>query len=222
MPSPSVGPSSAQHATASSSSRLQPQTYLRVRARLAPRLLTQAPPWVRSVFDHAWAPMEALIRQASCLPPALWDHLLDCEGGFILIRPGQSCYAPGPERIGEQLIQNVAFVSVQDLAADNERPLHILGHLIDHHLGCAGRLDAPWLSEGGGAIPAWQQAGARLPGLFALGYGVDEVAQSNVRDYFAQSLAIYCRDRKRLNVSDPQIYKWFRNTLWNAAFWQKR
>jgi hypothetical protein len=52
-----------------------------------------------------------------------------------------------------------------------------------------------------------------------LGYGVDEVAQSHPRDYFAQSLALYCRDRGRLNVADPQIYRWFRSTLWNKAFW---
>jgi hypothetical protein len=95
----------------------------------------------------------------------------------------------------------------------------VLGHLIDHYLGCGGAADGHWLSEGGGVTPAWQAAGARLPALFALGYGLDEVAQSNARDYFAQSLALYCRDRQRLNVADPQIDKWFRNTLWNDAFW---
>jgi hypothetical protein len=56
--------------------------------------------------------------------------------------------------------------------------------------------------------------------MFALGYGVDEAARSNVGDYLAQSLAIFCRDRPSLNVADPLIYKWFRSTLWNRAFWQ--
>jgi hypothetical protein len=68
--------------------------------------------------------------------------------------------------------------------------------------------------------PTLRQAGERLPRLFALGYGVDEVAQADVRDYFAQSLAIYCQDRKRLNVADPQIVKWFRSTLWSDGFWR--
>jgi hypothetical protein len=65
----------------------------------------------------------------------------------------------------------------------------------------------------------WREAGARLQRLFALGYGVDKVTRSNIRDYFAQSLALYCLDRQRLNVADPQICKWFRSTLWNQAFW---
>jgi hypothetical protein len=55
--------------------------------------------------------------------------------------------------------------------------------------------------------------------LFPLGYGLDEVALSGPRNYFAQSLAFYCRDRQRLNVADPQIDKWLRSTLWQAGFW---
>jgi hypothetical protein len=117
-------------------------------------------------------------------------------------------------------VENVAFVSVQDLSLNNERPLHVIGHLIDHHLGCGGDAQGPWLSEGGGGIPLWQEAGARLGSLFALGYGIDEVARSNVRDYLAQSLALYCRDRQRLSVADPQVTKWLRSTLWNDAFWR--
>ncbi len=113
----------------------------------------------------------------------------------------------------------MAYVSVQDLALDNERPHHVIGHLIDHTLG-GGGIDAPWLSAGGGQELCWQQAGSRLARIFALGYGVDEVAQASVRDYFAQSLALYCRDRPRLNIADPQICKWFRSTLWDHGFWE--
>jgi hypothetical protein len=77
-----------------------------------------------------------------------------------------------------------------------------------------------WLSGGGGMNPTWRESGSRLQRVFALGYGVDRAAQSNVQDYLAQSLALFCRDRRRLNVADPQIYKWFRSTLWSKAFWQ--
>jgi hypothetical protein len=187
---------------------------------LLPGLLTQSPAWVRAVFDHAWAPMQALSQQVQCLPCALWGFLLGCPGGFVAITADQSQYVPGPVTIRHQPVQNVAFVSVRDLARKNELPLHVIGHLIDHHLGCGGEPDGRWLSEGGGITPGWQDAGARLPALFALGYGVDEVAQANVRDYFAQSLSFYCRERQRLNVADPQIDKWFRSTLWNETFWR--
>ncbi len=117
-------------------------------------------------------------------------------------------------------MHNVAFVSVEDLARDNDRPLHVIGHLIDHHLGCGDDPDGLWLTGGGGVTPGWQQAGNRLAGLYPLGYGVDEVARSSVRDYFAQSLAIYCRDRQRLDVADPQICRWLRNTLFDERFGQ--
>jgi hypothetical protein len=195
------------------------QEWLHARARLAPDLLARSPGWVRGVFDHAWAPMQALARQIEPLPAGLWDFLLSCPGGFALIVPGESRYAPGPAAIRDRTVHNVAYLSAADLARDNERPLHVLGHLIDHHLGCGGEPDGPWLSDGAGVTQRWGEAGARLPRLFALGYGVDEIAGANVRDYFAQSLALYCRDRQRLNVADPQIDKWFRSTLWNETFW---
>lgn len=193
--------------------------WLHARARLEPDLLIQSPPWVRGVYDHAWAAMEALARQVRCLPAALWSYLLKREGGFVLIVPRESRYVPGPVRIRQQPVQNVAFVSVEDLARDNEQPLHVLGHLIDHHLGCGGDAEGKWLSEGGGGTADWKQAGERLLRLFSLGYGIDEEALSRVQDYFAQSLAYYCRDRRRLNVADPQIYRWFRSTLWSESFW---
>jgi hypothetical protein len=199
--------------------RRSAQEWLLSRVKVMPNLLNQSPPWVRGVFDHAWAPREALARQVGCLPPELWGHLLGCDSGFIAIRTGESRYSPQQETIRKRQVQNVAFVSVVDLARDSMRPLHVIGHLIDHHLGCGGADDDLWLSEGGGMMPRWQQAGKRLSGLFALGYAVDEVAKTDVRNYFAQSLAHYCRDRQSLNVADPQVSKWLRSTLWNKAFW---
>ncbi|MEJ2208241.1 MAG: hypothetical protein P8129_04295, partial [Anaerolineae bacterium] len=187
------------------------QDWLQAKARLMPNLLPQAPPWVRSVFKHAWAPMRALSEAIQPLPDELWPFLLGQEGGMVAVRIGESSYVPGPATVGRLETRNVAYISVEDLAQDNEQPLHILGHLIDHYLGCGGAADGRWLSEGGGLFPHWQEAGQRLPDLFALGYGVDEVAQANARDYFARSLAWYCREREELNVADPQIDKWFRS-----------
>jgi len=193
--------------------------WVHARVRSAPRLLTQAPRWVREVFDHDWAPVEALSAQAHLLPARLWDYLLSCATGFAVISPGESYYLPGPTTIRGQAATNVAFVSVEDLAHGNDRPLHVIGHLIDHHLGCDGNPDGLWLADGGGVTPGWQKAGSRLTSLYPLGYGIDETARSSIRDYFAQSLAIYCRDRQRLNVADPQICRWLRDTLFDERFW---
>jgi len=145
---------------------------------------------------------------------------MDWQSGYAAICNDETRYSPGPNSIRQLQVTNVAFVSIEDLALGNERTLHVLGHLVDHHLGCAGDVKGPWLSEGGGISPGWQQAGSRLSDLFALGYAVDPIAESNVRDYFAQSLALFCLDRQRLNVADPQIEKWLRTTIWNEALWK--
>ena len=196
------------------------QAWLHSRARLMPTLLSQAPPWIRGVFDHSWAPVRALAAQIDHLPPHLWRQLLRWDSGYVAVHTGATQYEPGIATIRHQRVANVAFVSIEDLALGNERTLHVLGHLVDHHLGCAGELEGLWLSCGGGVSPDWQRAGQRLAELFALGYAVDPVAESCVRDYFAQSLALYCLERQRLNAADPQIHKWLRRTLWNEALWR--
>ena len=217
MPSPQI----TQPAVDSSPlSVKQPQAWMRARVRLAPNLLAQSRPWVRGVYEHTWAPMRDLERQLRCLPADLFGFLLECEGGYAVITPGASHYVPGAAVIRQRQVQNVAYIAVEDLAKDTEQPLHVIGHLVDHYLGCGGVLDGPWLSEGAGLKPAWQAAGERLVRLFPLGYGIDDVALASPRNYFAQSLAIYCRERQRLNTADPQIEKWFRSTVWQAAFWK--
>lgn len=196
------------------------ETWLLARGRSVPDALSQAPHWVRDEFDDTWAATKAMALQVRWLPAALWDYLSSLDGGFVAICTGKSYYAPGAVNLRNELLRNVAFVAVEDLALDNDRPLHVMGHLIDHYLGCGGEDGGLWLSEGGGVDALWQAAGQRLSGLFTLGYAVDEIAQSNVRDYFAQSLALYCRDRDRLNVADPRIDKWLRSTLWSTDFWR--
>ena len=195
------------------------QDWLHSRARLMPDTLSKSPPWVRGVFDHSWAPMRALARQVNLLPPHLLGRLQCWESGYAVICARESEYVPGPTLIRRQRVVNVAYVSVEDLATDNEKPLHAIGHLIDHHLGCGGASQGRWLSSGGGTTEYLRRVGQRLPELYTLGHAVDAIAESSVQDYFAQSLALFCRDRKRLNVADPLIYKWFRSTLWDRAFW---
>lgn len=220
-PEPARHRSHVKHSQADTQAENTAQAWLHARARLLPNVLSQATPWIRGVFDHSWAPMRAMEALIDQLPPRLWSQLLVWESGYVAISASESCYVPGPSRLRHQQVTNVAFVSVEDLALGNERPLHVLGHLIDHHLGCTGELEGLWLSGGGGVSPGWRRAGKQLPDLFALGYAVDAIAQSGVRDYFAQSLALYCLERQRLNVADPLIYKWLRNTLWSDTLWKE-
>ena len=220
MPPKSIRQTDTERPALGSGHASPTQTWLHTRARLMPDLLSQSPPWVRGVFDHSWAPMRALARQVNLLPSHIWRKLQAWESGYAAICTGDSEYVPGPASIRHQRLANIAFVSIEDLAVDNERPLHVLGHLIDHQLGCGGDSQGRWLSDGGGASDHWRRAGQRLPELFALGHAVDQVAQSSVRDYFAQSLALFCREPQRLNVADPLIHKWFRSTLWDKALWQ--
>lgn len=186
---------------------------------MMPGLLVKSPPWVRGAFSHNWAPMAALAGQARLLPARLLTHLLANERGYVAILSGESRYVPGSADYWGRDLSSVACVAVEDLARGSEEPLHVVGHMIDHLLGCGGRLVEPWLTDGGGVSWKLREAGERLRNLFDLGYGIDEVARDNVRDYFAQSLALYCLNRKALNVADPQITKWFRSTLWSKPFW---
>lgn len=220
VPPKSIRQTNSEHMHSNRDAEDSAQAWLHARARLMPDILIKSSPWVRGVFDHSWAPMRALAQQANHLPPHMWSLLLGWDSGYVAIYAEDTHYRPGPASIRRQPVINVAFMSIEDVALGNERPLHVLGHLIDHHLGCAGDVNGHWLSSGGGISPGWRKAGQRLRDLFRLGYAVDPVAQSNVRDYFAQSLALYCHDRQRLNVADPQIFKWLRNTIWNEALWK--
>jgi hypothetical protein len=212
------------------------KAWLRARVRLAPGALGRQRGPSGNRFDHEWAPALILAQHIRALPPMLWEVLLSLESGFVILVAGRSRYMPGTLSFRRRQLRNVAFVSLGDLVGPGAHivreepagidsstwaPLHVMGHLIDHHLGCAGEEQGAWLSDGGGATFAWRAAGSRLGRLFGLGYGIDEVARSNVRDYFAQSLAAYCCNRQALNAADPQISKWLRTTLWNGAFWRQ-
>ena len=195
--------------------------WLRERVRLVPGSMGRAAPEARRTFGSVWAPVARYGEAVRRLPDELWAFLLGGEGGYVAIRAGDSHYRPGPAQLRGRDVSNVAYVSIDELAQGGLGPLQVLGHLIDHHLGCAGQPAGRWLSDGGGLTPGWCAAAERLPGLFALGYGIDPVARSSQRGYFARSLAWFCRDRQALNVSDPQMERWLRNTIWSPAFWRQ-
>jgi len=149
------------------------------------------------------------------------QHILGHERGHILLTHRSSSYQEGRTAFGGGELSGLARISLADMSSDSPRSMHILGHLLDDLLGKGDEPEGRWLSQGGGTHPRLVEVGRRLQRLFPLGYGVDEVARENPRDYFAQSWALYWQDRERLNVADPLMFKLLRNTLLAAAFWKE-
>ena len=189
---------------------------------VAPRALELSSAAAQRRFKHIWAPLEDLATRLRSLPPGLVRFWLDQTGGHVIVTHLPSRYEPGGQALKRQVLRNVAYVRMSDLAAGSLEALVPIGHLLDHLLGSSGMVDGLWLSEGGGTNPALREVGERIVKLFPLGYGFDEAACRDVRTYFARSLALYLHDRGALNVVDPQIEKLLRTTLFSGAFWRSR
>jgi len=191
----------------------------RAKLHLVPGALARVPTALSERFDNPWAPVEALKQQLRPFPTGLLRFWAAQERGHVLIGPQDRGYVPGPQQCGRRTLDGVAHVALADLAAANTRPLVLIGHLLDHLLGCHGAAGGPWLSDGGGITSRWQEVGRQIQELFALGYGQSEAAQRDPHAYFAEGLAAYCRDRRALNVADPLLERLLRRTIMNEAFW---
>ena len=192
------------------------------RIHVAPRALELSSPVAQQRFRHTWAPLDDLVAKLQTLPTGLVRFWLRQPAGHVVITHLSSRYEPGEQRVKRQVLRNVAYVGIADLAQDSLEALVPIGHLLDHLLGSSGTAEGRWLSEGGGGSQALREVGARVVKLFPLGYGFDEAACGDVRAYFARSLALYLLDRRALNVADPLIEKLLRTALLSDAFWRSR
>jgi len=152
------------------------------------------------------------------LPSALLRFLAYVPRGHIVLAGGVSSYEVINQSLGGQEFEAVAFVSLTDLVEEPLCALQMVGHLLDHLLGCQGDPQGEWLSDGHGLSCSWMQIGRQIPALFELGYAVDEIAAASPRQYLARSLAWYMQDRHRLNVIDPLIERLLRQTLFDEDF----
>jgi len=190
------------------------------RMHVAPRALDLSPAEVQRRFAHVWAPVEDLSSRLHGLPTGLVRFWLQQPTGHVVITHLASRYEPGEHRLKHQVLHNVAYVGISDLARGSLEALVPVGHLLDHLLGNAGAEAGSWLSERGGASPALQEVGTRVAELFPLGHGFDAQAGTDARTYFARSLALYWHDRGALNVADPLLERLLRTTLCADAFWR--
>ncbi len=192
------------------------------RLHVTARALELSPAAVQQHFKHIWAPLDDLSRQLRILPVGLIGFWLAQPGGHVIITHTPSRYDPGSQTVERQVLHNVAYIRLSDLASAPLEALATVGHLLDHLLGSGGATEEPWLSEGGGVNLTLRQVGQRVRALFALGYGFDQAACGDVRSYFARSLALYLHDRRALNIADPQIERLLRTTILSGAFWRSR
>lgn len=187
---------------------------------MAPRALDLAPPEARRRFPHLWAPLEELSSRLKALPTGLARFWLQQPAGHVVVTHLASRYEPGEGLLKHQVLWDIAYVGISDLAQGSLEALVPIARCLDHLLGNGGAIAGLWLSEGGGATPALQRVGARVAELFPLGHGFDEQSRTDVRTYFARSLALYWHDRHALNAADPLLERLLRTTLCADSFWR--
>jgi len=185
---------------------------------LTPRLLDLCPRRITGQFPSPWAPVEMLAQRLHPLPASLVQFLAHTPRGHILLTYRPSHYEPGGCSLRGRELEAVALIALADLIEAPLRAFQMIGHLLDHLLGCQGIPQGKWLSDGQGFNPPWMEIARQIPRLFALGYAVDEIAATTPRCYFARSIAWYIQDRRRLNTADPLIEKLLRRTLFDEGF----
>jgi hypothetical protein len=191
----------------------------RDKLHLRPGALAAAPPAIRVHFESDWEPVVVFRRQLERFPVGLIQFWSLQERGHVIVGADVSRYVPGPQQSGTHELDGVAHVSLDDLVLANNQPLLAIGHLLDHLIGCLGAMEEAWLSDGGGITPRWREVGEALQELHALGYSESEAARADVHRYFAEGLAGFCRDRRRLNVADPLLERLLGRTVMSESFW---
>ena len=190
----------------------------RAKLHVQPGGLAKVPAATRESFHGSWAPVNALVRQLRPLSTGLLRFWAEQERGHVHIGPLDGGYVPGAQTCGQRTLDGVAHVSLVDLAVGSSRPLTLVGHLLDHLLGCYGEPGGQWLSDGGGITPRWLEVGQQIRDLCDLGYGQPRGVKLSLHRYFAEGLASYCRDRRALNVVDPLLERLLRRTVMSDAF----
>jgi hypothetical protein len=192
---------------------------LRHKVHIRPRTLAALPTAqsqrLRSPFELG----RMLLRPLASTPaelPAFWAQH---SRGHVVIGNHPQGYLPGPQQVGRQLLDGVAWVPAAFLLA-SPYLAEPIANLLDHLLGCDGDPGGTWLSDGAGRSPLWHEVGQRLQRQFHLGYA-PEGARRHPHSYFAWGLATYLEDRLALSVSDPGLERLLSTTLFAPAFWRR-
>lgn len=179
------------------------------------RLPTAQAEQLRSPLDLGRLALKPLER----CPAALLQFWMEHPRGHLVIGPQRHGYQPGMQTVGRAQLDGVAWVAARRLLAEPGLAAPI-AELLDHLLGSDGEPAGPWLSDGGGHSPAWQEVGRRLLRQFKLGYGPEETA-ADPHVYFAWGLRSYLADPQALNTVDPGLERLLRATVCSIDFWAR-
>lgn len=186
---------------------VRPETLARLPSAQAARL--------RSPLDLARLVLQVL----SGAPLFMLDWWRLHPRGHVVIGPLEAVYAPGPQAVGRQALDCVAWVTAAELLAAAELPAAV-ANLFDHLLGSDGDRDGLWLSDGGGRTMDWRAVGERIQRQFALGYA-PEPADREPHDYLAWGLRTFLTQRQALSVADPGLERLLATTLFDSGYWQR-
>lgn len=174
---------------------------------------------VQAHFPSGWSAAVEAARRLGGLPEDALHWWAEQPHGHLLLTADDDSYAALALLDGEER-RGVARLPMGWLLAEPMRALAAALRPLDHLLGCDGRTDGLWLSSGGGISPRWQQVGAQIAALFALGYGASEASRQDPRIYLAEGLALALRDPRRLNGQDPKLERLLGTSLLADGFWR--
>ena len=193
------------------------QALLRDKVHIRPDALAQLPSAQADRLSSPLALGRLLLRPLENCPAGLLCFWRWHPRGHAVIGPRQHGYQPGPQVVGRQHLDGVAWISPRRLLAEPGLAPP-LADLFDHLLGSDGQPGGGRLSEGSGRDPTWQDVAARLQRQFSLGYGPDAAADDPGL-YFVWGLRLYLADRQALNVADPGLERLLDSPLFSPEFW---
>lgn len=173
---------------------------------------------VQARFPSGWSAAIETARLLAQLPEEAIHWWAEQPQGHLLLTAGDDSYADSLVVDGVEL-GGVARLPIGGLIDESSRALAAALRPLDHLLGCGGRADGRWLSDGGGITPRWQQVGAQIAALFVLGYGATEASRQDPHAYLAEGLALALRDRRQLNAQDPKLERLLSASLLADGFW---
>ncbi len=167
--------------------------------------------------DVPWQAALHLARWVAALPERALDWWAQAPAGHVVLAADGPAYRLYDADGRQAVVRIPVLWAVQE----PQRALSWALMPLDHLLGCWGKSDGRWLSDGGGIAQAWQEVGRQIARYFALGYGLTGEGRSDPHRYLAEGWAAALMDPRTLNTADPKLHRLLRDTLLSPGFWRR-